>query len=341
MRILITGCAGFVGSEVIRQLDRADGARFVWGLDLGTPASVNWGEVDRILGPRLVHGDCTNDAIVRRLIARSKPDVVLHLAAQSHVDESLSDPTGTMLTNAVGTQVVAHACADLSVPMVYCSTDEVYGDAWESDGNIRPRVETDALLPSSPYSAGKAAGEMAVRAAARSMGLKYVITRGCNAFGPGQSGDKLVPIVCELLQSGEKIPLHGGGEQIRQWIHVSEFAGMLLSVASALVSGRVENETFNLAGPRSCSVRDLASVFARVCDRFDEFCEVVEDRPGQDRAYSIDGSRLRSVLGDEAKKDIFSLSEILFLLDSYVGKKSASPAFYGPKNTGEGHNAIV
>jgi dTDP-glucose 4,6-dehydratase len=241
-----------------------------------------------------------------------------------------------MQTNAVGTQVVAHACAEAGVPMVYCSTDEVYGDAWEEDTTIRPRTEDDPLLPSSPYSAGKAAGEMAVRAAARSMGLRYAITRGCNAFGPGQGGDKLIPIACELLQSGRSVPLHGGGSQIRQWIHVSEFAAMLLSVADGLVEGSVHNGTFNLAGPTSCSVRDLVAVLAKVCERGPDAMEAAPDRPGQDRAYAISGAHLEQALGQRAKRSILSLSELLALLDHYKDHQEAKPAIYSVEAAGGG-----
>ena len=328
MRFLVTGCAGFIGAEVVRQIVEDRNYALPWGLDLGTAAAVNWDRVDDWIGFRLIQGDVADPAAVSAIIERSKPDAVLHLAAQSHVDASLRDPRSTMVTNAVGTQVVAEACASAGIPMVYCSTDEVYGDAYEDGAYLRPRNEQDALAPSSPYSAGKAAGELAVRAAARSLGLRYAITRGCNAFGPNQTSDKLIPIACELLQDGKSVPLHGGGSQVRQWIHVSEFAKMLIEVAEALVNGSIENETYNLAGPRSCSVLDLVCVLAKVCERSDDFVHSVADRPGQDRAYCITGDKMQQDLGIVAVRDLMSLREIGEVLDCYRGAGKAEPALY-------------
>jgi len=327
-RVLVTGAAGFIGAELIDQLVARCGATGLWALDLGTGAAINWGRVSAQLGTQLVHGDVCDGRVVRRLIERAQPDVVLHLAAQSHVDASLTDPTGTMHTNAVGTQVIAHACADAGVPVVYCSTDEVYGDAWEASGHLRPRVERDELAPSSPYSAGKAAGEMAVRAAARSMGLRYSITRGCNAFGPGQTGDKLIPIACELLQNGEPVPLHGGGGQIRQWAHVSDFAACLVDVAAALVRGN-QSTTYNIAGPTSCTVRELVEALAARAgiDPAASWVEVT-DRPGQDLAYAVSGEKMRSDLCISLEVSVLDPAMLDELLEHYKGSQVAAPAIY-------------
>jgi len=296
MRVLVTGSCGFIGAHLVRLL--AGKGNEVWGYDIGSYAAASWSDVEALIGDRLIKGDVCDETQVHAAIERARPDVVYHLAAESHVDASLLHPAKAMRVNAVGTQVVGSVCAKHDIPLVYCSTDEVYGDAW---GHSRPHKESAPLRPSSPYSAGKASGEMALWALARSFGLRAVITRGCNAYGPGQYPEKLVPIACRLLQQGKQVPLHGGGHQVRQWIHVEDFAEGLEHAANYLTQGDMRTgevvPTFNLAGPRRMSVLALVRLLAQRAGRTDKAWAKAGDRPGQDMAYWVCHEKTERVLG--------------------------------------------
>ena len=247
-----------------------------------------------------------------------------HLAAESHVDASLESPASAMSTNAVGTTLAAAFCASAEIPMLYCSTDEVYGDlyntSWETAGASEGMTPID---PSSPYSAGKAAGEHAVRAYCRSFGLRAVITRGCNAFGPWQAPEKLVPICCIGLARGEPVPMHGGGVAVRQFVHVREFVLCMSLAMERLRGGKTapggRPEVFNIAGRRRASPRELLDALADRCGiEGAYYWKDVPDRPGQDRAYSVSGAAAACSLGFEASVDILSPDILCALLNHYA-----------------------
>jgi len=319
MNVLVTGGCGFIGQELVQQLVDRYGASAVWVLDDRTRAATGWYRVQE-LGVRLERGTVQDAELVHRMLQLQVPDVVIHCAAQSHVDFSLQEPSATWMANAIGTQVVAEACTVWGVPLVYCSTDEVYGSTpVDEDGKTKQVREDAPLNPSSPYSASKAAGEHAVRAMGHSAGLQYAITRGSNAWGPHQLGEKLVPLACALLQQGSAVPLHGGGHQLRQWVHVAEFADALHTVASALTVGKGAGQTFNIAGPELLSVRELVLALAAQAGVPEEKAVwSSEDRPGQDEAYHVSGGAMHRTLGWRARRKISSKAEMKALLEHYA-----------------------
>lgn len=318
MRWLVTGGAGFIGQQLVAQL--VSTGQHVRVLDLRTRAATGWHRVEHLLGERLRLGDvCNPQHVEDALHAEGLPDVVVHVAAQSHVDVSLQAPVETWQANAVGTQVVASCCALWGVPLLLCSTDEVYGTTPLDDLGQPVAVTEDApLAPSSPYSASKAAAELAVRAMGHSAGLRYAITRGSNAFGPWQLAEKLVPIACAILQSGGAVPLHGGGEQLRQWVHVADFAEALRVAAQALVEGQHAGACWNIAGPEVHSVAEVVQLLAAQLGLDAERCSwSSSDRPGQDHRYVVSGEAMAADLGWRATRRLSDPAELQALLQHY------------------------
>jgi dTDP-glucose 4,6-dehydratase len=318
LRTLVTGGCGFIGQHLIALLADRDGWENVLAYDLRTHAATGWNKVYQILGPRLIKGGVCDYPWLWQKVEEFKPDLVIHLAAQSHVDASLEDPGTTWRTNALGTQVVAEICAKNQIPLLYCSTDEVYGTTPIENGVPIAVEESQAMNPSSPYSASKAAGELAVHAMGKSAGLKWAVTRGSNAWGYFQLEEKLVPIACSMLRDLRPVPLHGGGLQQRQWVHVEEFAEALAVVGRSLVGGEAEGKTYNIAGPTVCSVRDLVLALAEATGISGEDAwRESGDRPGQDNIYCVSGEALEADLGFKATRNILDRVELASLLEHY------------------------
>jgi dTDP-glucose 4,6-dehydratase len=327
---VVTGAFGFIGSHVAEVIAAAGHAFSV--LDYRGRAAVN---VDFVCGLPGFRGaefadvratgklDDVARMITRRALEvgerKSTVDAVLHLAAESHVDESIRAPMDALGSNAEGTARVALWCAKNDVPLVYVSTDEVYGDVigtvYDRDGC----GEDAPLVPSSPYSAGKAAGELFVRAAVRTYGLRAVILRGSNAFGPRQFGEKLIPIAVSRIHAGLPIPLHGGGEQVRQWVHAAEFAEAVMRAAEearSILKGTDALPVYNVAGPCRMSVMDLVAALGAASGRSFDMVPVA-DRPGQDLSYHVRGDRAREDLGFVARRRVDSPQELEQLLAAY------------------------
>jgi dTDP-glucose 4,6-dehydratase len=329
MRWLVTGGCGFIGQELVAQLMlRGHDVRV---LDLNTRAATGWRRVEGLLGKRLRYGDVCKAAHFEHMLTDDGlPDVVVHMAAQSHVDASLVSPVHTWEANAIGTQVVASRCAVWGVPLLLCSTDEVYGTTPMDTSGQPVAVREDApLAPSSPYSASKAGAELAVRAMGHSAGLRYAITRGSNAFGPWQLAEKLVPIACSILQAGGAVPLHGGGSQLRQWVHVADFAAALRTAGEALVSGEHDGACWNIAGPEVHSVFQVVQMLAAELGVTLDTCSwASEDRPGQDHRYVVSGEAMAADLGWRATRRFSDSAELQALLQHY-DQHAAAPQLAG------------
>ncbi|HUG40832.1 MAG TPA: dTDP-glucose 4,6-dehydratase [Longimicrobiales bacterium] len=315
MTILVTGGAGFIGSAVVRKLIGetphtavvADALTYAANLDSLRPVADD---------PRYVfeRADIRDRDAVRRLFATHRPDIVLHLAAESHVDRSIDAPGDFILTNVVGTYVLLEearrhwnaleGAAREAFRFVHVSTDEVFGSLGES-GRFR---EDSPYDPSSPYSASKAGSDHLVRAWHRTYGVPALVTNCSNNYGPCQFPEKLIPLMILNALEGKELPVYGAGDQVRDWLHVDDHAAALIAVAGAGVPGR----TYLVGGHGE---RRNLEVVERICDLVDELAgprdegprrdliRFVTDRPGHDRRYAIDPARTEAELGWRPARD--------------------------------------
>jgi dTDP-glucose 4,6-dehydratase len=308
--ILITGGAGFIGSSLIRQLIAEEPHTRIVNLDKLTYAGNldSLTEVSRSVRHRLVHGDIADAALVAEVIRTFQPTVIIHLAAESHVDRSIDGPAAFVQTNIVGTFTLLEASrrywADLEPEersrfrFLHVSTDEVFG----SLGETGAFTESTPYSPRSPYSASKAASDHLVRAYQHTYGLPTLITNCSNNYGPYQFPEKLIPLMILNAYNGRPLPVYGDGLNVRDWLFVEDHCRALRAV---LNDGRI-GETYNIGG--NCERTNLDIVHA-VCQLIDEarpshshrpssqLITRVPDRPGHDRRYAIDASKIQKELG--------------------------------------------
>ena len=297
MNILVTGGCGFIGQHLVERLCSDLHVNSVWVLDSLEEVATGKMRVAEIA--KLIPGDVCSSTDVNTTIVTAEAhsqsiDLVMHLAAQSHVDASLSDASSTMEVNAVGTQVVASACSYHNIPLLYCSTDEVYGPAKVSiDGKAQEMFEEDVLKPSSPYSAGKAAGELAVRAEGRSFGLRFAITRGCNAFGAYQYPEKLIPKMIYNIINNKPLPLYGNGKNSREWIYVKDHCEALIKIFKSGIVG----ETYNIGSNKNLNNIEICKNLLNIAKKNIRIgkkvrIKFIKDRPGHDKRYALNSSKL-------------------------------------------------
>ena len=304
MKLMVTGGAGFIGSAVVR-LAIARGHRVV-NVDALTYAACleNLAPVQGNKNYAFEHADICDGAAMARIFAAHKPDAVMHLAAESHVDRSIDGPAAFIETNITGTyQLLSAARAywtQAGKPEAFrfhhISTDEVYG----SLGATGMFTETTAYAPNSPYSASKAASDHLVRAWHETYGLPVVMTNCSNNYGPYHFPEKLVPVVILRALAGDGIPVYGDGSQIRDWLSVEDHADALLEVLARGATGR----SYNIGGENEVSNLDLVRAICAILDElrpgpapYSELIHFVADRPGHDQRYAIDPSRIRDELG--------------------------------------------
>lgn len=291
MRIVVTGGAGFIGSNFVRWVLDADPGASVVTLDALTYA----GNVDNLEGldparHRLVVGDVTRPDDVRGVLD-GHVDAVVHFAAESHVDRSILGAQTFAATNVVGTQVVLDAVRAAGVPrLLHVSTDEVYGSLAPGDP---PFTEEHPLHPTSPYAASKAAADLLVLAATATHGLDAVITRCGNNYGPYQFPEKLIPLFITNALTGEPLPLYGDGRQVRDWIHVHDHCRALWTVLQRGHAGRVYNVGAHGERDNLALARQLMALLDVAVDRLVH----VTDRPAHDRRYAVDTRRIQAELG--------------------------------------------
>ena len=313
MKILVTGGAGFIGSALIRYLINHTGESVV-NLDKLTYAGnvESLAPVDKSDRYAFEQVDICDRAALDRVFAEHQPDVVMHLAAESHVDRSIDSPAAFMETNIIGTYTLLEAARawrdrlpearQAAFRFHHISTDEVYGDL-EDDTSLF--TETTPYAPSSPYSASKASSDHLVRAWHRTYGLPVVITNCSNNYGPYHFPEKFIPHMILNALQGKPLPVYGSGNQIRDWLYVDDHARALYEVVTRGTPG----ETYNIGGHNEKRNIEVVHALCALLERhagdrkpagiahYSDLITHVTDRPGHDRRYAIDSSKMADKLG--------------------------------------------
>ncbi len=289
--VLVTGGAGFIGSNFVRHLLATDPATSVVNLDsltyAGNPA--NLADLSTHTRYTFIKGDVTSRDDVRAAMQRGVTDII-HFAAESHVDRSIQDSGPFVRTNVLGTQVLLDAAREFGAKKyVQVSTDEVYG----SLGATGYFTEETPLHPNSPYSASKAAADLLVQAYHHTFGLNAVITRCSNNYGPYQFPEKLIPLFVTRLLNNEQVPVYGDGLQVRDWIHVLDHCR---GVESTWRTGK-PGEVYNFGGRCEMTNLALTKLLLKLLGKPETLIKYVEDRLGHDRRYAIDCTKAERELG--------------------------------------------
>ena len=282
-RVLVTGGAGFIGSNFVRHILKNTNCAVV-NLDKLTYAGNlnNIKDLRREKRHKFIRGDIRNPKLVGSLVKEA--DAVVNFAAESHVDRSIQTPSIFVETNVLGVQVLLEACRKSGVRFQQISTDEIYGSRVE--GSF---VETDALNPSSPYSASKAAADLLVNAYHVTYGLEVTVTRSTNNYGPNQHPEKFIPRLITNALRGKRLPIYGTGENVRDWIFVEDNCGAILTVLEKGEKGQI----YNIGGGNERKNLEIAKEILHCLSLPEAMLELVPDRPGHDFRYSIQCSKVQ------------------------------------------------
>ncbi|SMP52576.1 dTDP-glucose 4,6-dehydratase [Anoxynatronum buryatiense] len=306
--ILVTGGAGFIGSNFVRMMVKKYPKYTIINIDALTYAGniENLSGVDASTNYLFVKADIRDRNVVEQLFKTKNIDMVVNFAAESHVDRSIEEPEVFLNTNIIGAQVlldVAKKYWKINLADKYCkayrpgvkflqvSTDEVYGAL----GTTGKFVETMPLLPNSPYSASKASADLIVRAYHETYGLPVNVTRCSNNYGPYQFPEKLIPLMINNCLRGKDLPVYGDGLQIRDWLHVSDHCQ---AIDIVLHNGK-KGEVYNIGGNNEKSNIEIVKLIIKTLRKSEDLIRHVKDRPGHDRRYAIDNSKITTELGWE------------------------------------------
>jgi dTDP-glucose 4,6-dehydratase len=312
MNYFVTGGAGFIGSNYVQMLltNQLGPVSKVTVFDKLTYA----GNLENLKGvasdPRFIfiQGDICDEDLVRASIVKN--DIIVHFAAESHVDRSILGPSEFVRTNVLGTQVLLSVAVDNGAKLfLHVSTDEVYGSIEKGSS-----VESDPLLPNSPYSASKAASDLLVRSYVQTFGLDARITRCCNNYGPNQYPEKLIPLAIQRIKNGKQIPIYGDGKNVREWIHVADHCFGIQSVINKGAKG----EIYNIGTNEVYTNLNLMLLILDKMNRGPECIDFVTDRKGHDLRYSLDSKKSREQIDFIAKRKMSIEIENLLKLEGLI-----------------------
>ena len=350
IKILVTGGAGFIGSAVIRHIIK-NTEHHVLNIDKLTYA----GNLESLISisdnPRYQFSetDICDHAAVEQLFSDFQPDIVMHLAAESHVDRSIDGPAAFITTNIVGTYTLLEVARKYwqnldegkksKFKFHHISTDEVYGDL---EGTTDLFTENTAYLPSSPYSASKASSDHLVRAWHRTYGFPVVVTNCSNNYGPYHFPEKLIPLVILNALDGKPLPVYGNGQQIRDWLFVEDHARALYRVATEGVVG----ETYNIGGHNEKQNIEVIKTICQILDElepqlngqsYEKLMTFVKDRPGHDLRYAIDASKIERELGWKPQESFETgiLKTVQWYLDNLEWCRRVQDGSYQRERLGE------
>ncbi|MDF1618114.1 dTDP-glucose 4,6-dehydratase [Petrocella sp. FN5] len=306
--ILVTGGAGFIGSNFVKMMVKKYPKDRIINLDDLTYAGnlANLSDMDKYDNYTFIKGDIRNRETVEEIFSAYDMDWVVNFAAESHVDRSIEDPEVFLTTNILGTQVLLDLAKKYwkvnpkdkyckaykpGVKFLQVSTDEVYG-ALDKTGMF---VETMPLMPNSPYSASKASADMIVRAYHETFGLPVNITRCSNNYGPYQFPEKLIPLMISNCLKEKALPVYGDGMQVRDWLHVLDHCR---AIDTVLCKG-IDGEVYNIGGNNEKANIEIVKLIIHTLGKSEALIEYVKDRPGHDRRYAIDNTKIKTQLGWE------------------------------------------
>jgi len=291
-KILVTGGAGFIGSNFVRMVLSGHSDCFVVNLDKLTYAG-NLENLEEYLdrpNHKFVKGDICDGGLIEKLIDEYKIDALINFAAESHVDRSIEEPKAFIDTNVQGTLVLLEAARDKKIErFIQISTDEVYG-ALGAEGKF---TEQTPLSPNSPYSASKAAADHLVKAFGHTWGIKYNITRCSNNYGQYQFPEKLIPLMINNAMNDKQLPVYGDGLYVRDWIYVYDHCTAVWKVLTKAKSG----EIYNIGGCNEKTNIEVIKLILKRLDKPESLIKHVTDRPGHDRRYAIDAGKIMNELG--------------------------------------------
>lgn len=304
MTILITGGAGFIGSNFIYYILHKYPDYRVVCLDKLTYAGNLFTLENALNNPRFrfVKADICDESAVKIIFDEERPGIVVNFAAESHVDRSIENPAVFLKTNILGVQVLMDACLKYGVSRFHqVSTDEVYGDLPLDKPDMR-FTENSPLNPSSPYSASKASADLLVLSYYKTYGLSVSISRSSNNFGPYQFPEKLIPLMIKNALENKSLPVYGDGKNIRDWIYVTDHCK---AIDLIIHSGRV-GEIYNIGANNEMSNISLVRLICKEFNKPENLISYVEDRKGHDRRYAVDSSKLKNEFGWKAETDFLS-----------------------------------